>query len=102
EARRALLLIGEHRLALIGRADQLLLLVGFGLEDGPGVAHGRQREEPLGGTDRIGAPGGDLAREGERLAARIVADPRGESQRQRLPSVENTAGEGELPRDILA
>ena len=54
EQRRAFLHSGSHRLHLVGGAHQLHLFVGLGLDDAGRVGVGGDREDTLGGADRVG------------------------------------------------
>src|SRR5579872_5478400 len=83
ELRSAFVDIGAHRLQLVGTAQQLLLLDRFGEQRRPRIDR-KLVEHALGGADRIGAPGRDLARRLEGGRARIVADSRSKAVSQRL------------------
>src|SRR4051794_15610429 len=71
---RALFHIGAHGLGLVGAAEQLLLLDGFG-EQRRARIDGQIVQHALGGADCIRALAGDFARNLESGGARIVADP---------------------------
>ena len=60
--RRALFHIGAHGFGLVGAAQQLLLLDGFGEQRRTGI-DGQFVQHALGGADRIGTLAGDFARD---------------------------------------
>src|SRR5882672_2052059 len=73
--RRALLHVGADGLGLVGAAQQLLLLDGFGKQRRTGIDR-QTVEHPLGGADCVRALAGDFARNLKSRGAGIVADPR--------------------------
>src|SRR5215472_11560968 len=100
--RGALLQVGQHRLDLVGRADQPALLDRLLGEPALHVRLHRLVEQALGGPDRVRVLAGDLAGRLQRLGARVGRDASGESVPESVLAREDASGVGQLAHQVFA